>query len=99
MRQSQRADPRVGALLSGIRNPGCRCSELSLPHHVVGEHRVSVVRAVLSPCTGVCQLGSEGLCLGCLRTGDEIARWLQMGDDERLRVMEEVLPLREAARG
>ncbi len=59
---------------------------------------MSVVRAVLSPCTGVCQLGSEGLCLGCLRTGDEIARWLQMGDDERLRVMEEVLPLREAAR-
>jgi len=93
MQESRRADPRVGALLSGVRNP-----RLPLQQQAAGGNRVSVVRAVLSPCTGVCQLGSEGLCLGCLRTGDEIARWLQMGDDERLRVMEEILPLREAAR-
>lgn len=59
---------------------------------------MSLVRAVLSPCTGVCQLGGEGLCLGCLRTGDEIARWLQMDDDERRRLMEDVLPQREARR-
>ncbi len=52
-------------------------------------------RAVLSPCTGVCSLGDDGLCLGCLRTAAEIARWPQMGDDERLRLME-ALPQREA---
>lgn len=56
-------------------------------------------RAVLSPCTGVCCLDERGLCEGCYRTGPEIARWLQMGDDERLRLMEETLPAREAARG
>lgn len=59
---------------------------------------MTVVRAVLSPCTGVCQLGSEGYCLGCLRTGDEIARWLQMSEAERSRLMDDVLPQREAQR-
>jgi predicted Fe-S protein YdhL (DUF1289 family) len=55
-------------------------------------------RAVLSPCIGVCTLDESGLCHGCLRTTAEIARWIQMDDDERLRLMEHVLPAREAAR-
>jgi len=59
---------------------------------------VNVYRAVLSPCIGVCTLSEEGLCHGCFRTGAEIARWLQMGDDERLQLMETVLPARESQR-
>ena len=55
-------------------------------------------RAVLSPCIGVCTLDDEGLCLGCHRSSAEIARWSQMGDDERLHLMEAVLPERESAR-
>lgn len=55
----------------------------------------SAYRAVLSPCIGVCELDERGYCRGCHRTGDEIARWLQMGDDERLRLMEHELPRRE----
>jgi len=58
----------------------------------------SSFRAVLSPCIGVCTLGDDGLCHGCLRSGAEIARWTQMGDDERLRLMERVLPERESRR-
>lgn len=54
-----------------------------------------VYRAVLSPCTGVCTIDTRGLCGGCHRTLDEIARWSTMGDDERLRLMESVLPERE----
>lgn len=54
--------------------------------------------AILTPCTGVCTLDAEGLCLGCHRTTDEIARWGLMGDDERLHLMETVLPGREALR-
>jgi hypothetical protein len=49
----------------------------------------------LSPCTGVCRLDTRGLCMGCLRTGDEIARWTRMSDAETIRLMDEVLPLRE----
>ena len=55
-------------------------------------------RAVLSPCTGVCTLREDGLCAGCLRSADEIAAWPRMDDDARLRLIETVLPLREAAR-
>lgn len=54
-------------------------------------------RAVLSPCTGVCKLDAGGYCEGCRRSIDEIAGWSTMGDDERLRIMEE-LSKREAAR-
>ena len=53
-------------------------------------------RAVLSPCIGVCTLDDDGLCEGCLRTTSEIARWSQMNDDERLRLMEHVLPATQA---
>jgi predicted Fe-S protein YdhL (DUF1289 family) len=58
----------------------------------------SAFRAVLSPCVGVCALDDDGLCRGCHRTSAEIARWIQMNDDERLRLMETVLPDRESRR-
>ena len=55
-------------------------------------------RAVLSPCVGICALDAHGLCEGCHRSSSEIARWPQMNDDQRLHLMEQVLPLREAQR-
>ncbi len=55
--------------------------------------------AMLSPCTGVCCLDERGLCEGCYRTGDEIARWSSMSDGERLRLMEDELPRREDGQG
>jgi predicted Fe-S protein YdhL (DUF1289 family) len=55
-------------------------------------------RAVLSPCVGICSLDAQGLCEGCHRTTAEIARWSQMNDDERLHLMDVVLPRREAQR-
>jgi predicted Fe-S protein YdhL (DUF1289 family) len=50
----------------------------------------------LTPCTGVCRLDTRGLCEGCLRTGDEIARWSTMDDALKLWIMDEVLPHRQA---
>ena len=44
-------------------------------------------------------LSDDGLCDGCHRTNAEIARWSQMNDDERLHLMETVLPERESRRG
>lgn len=58
----------------------------------------SPFRAVPTPCIGVCTLDGEGNCLGCHRTMAEIARWGQMDDDERLHLMDTVLPGREARR-
>ena len=48
-----------------------------------------------SPCVKVCVLhpGAK-LCMGCFRTGEEIARWSRMEPTERRSIMEE-LPTRE----
>ncbi len=51
-----------------------------------------------TPCIKICTLDArQGLCLGCARTIDEIARWSTMSASERTRVMSE-LPARLAAR-
>jgi uncharacterized protein len=50
-----------------------------------------------TPCVKICTLDAHsGLCLGCGRTIDEIARWSVMSAAERARVMCE-LPSRLAA--
>jgi len=50
-----------------------------------------------SPCIKICTLDARsGLCLGCGRTVDEIARWVEMSEAERNRIMAE-LPGRLAA--
>jgi predicted Fe-S protein YdhL (DUF1289 family) len=50
-----------------------------------------------SPCVKICQLDhAKGVCVGCLRTLDEIARWSQMTEEQRLRIMAD-LPKRQAA--
>ena len=39
---------------------------------------------VASPCISVCRLDADtGLCVGCLRTIDEIAAWGALDDDAR----------------
>ena len=40
-----------------------------------------------SPCIRVCRLDPDGLCPGCFRTGDEIARWSRIADEERIKIM------------
>jgi hypothetical protein len=41
-----------------------------------------------SPCIKVCTMdGASGLCIGCGRTLDEIARWSSLGDAERRGIM------------
>ncbi len=50
-----------------------------------------------SPCVNICDVDREtGLCMGCGRTIDEIARWASMTDPERREIMD-VLAARKAA--
>ena len=52
---------------------------------------------VESPCVEICQINAaRGLCIGCHRTLDEIARWLEMSDAERRTVLAR-LPARRRA--
>jgi predicted Fe-S protein YdhL (DUF1289 family) len=57
---------------------------------------VSPPPAIVTPCILVCFIDPEsGLCLGCFRTGDEIANWIAMAPERRVEVMAE-LPGRRA---
>ena len=41
---------------------------------------------VSSPCIHVCKLDDGDVCIGCLRTRDEIACWLRMTEEEKTQV-------------
>ncbi len=46
---------------------------------------------VESPCVNICTIHpAEGLCIGCLRTLDEIAAWSKMAPKARRQVMDEL---------
>ena len=53
---------------------------------------------VKSPCISVCKMDdATGLCIGCLRTLDEIAAWGVAGDEERRAVWQELVKRAESA--
>lgn len=46
----------------------------------------NVSPAVPSPCSGVCRLDEQKVCLGCFRHVEDIREW-RSADDERRRVI------------
>ncbi|HEX2655748.1 MAG TPA: DUF1289 domain-containing protein [Xanthobacteraceae bacterium] len=51
-------------------------------------------KAIASPCINICTLDQKsGLCMGCKRTVEEIARWTSYSDAERAALMKS-LPAR-----
>ena len=45
----------------------------------------------ISPCVGVCSIDPESnLCLGCLRSSNEIAIWSQIDNKKALEIMKEI---------
>lgn len=55
---------------------------------------------IASPCVGVCAMNAgTGYCLGCFRTRDEIAGWLEASREERLAILSLIRRRREAAGG
>lgn len=54
------------------------------------------VPTISSPCIKLCVIDRlSGLCEGCARTLDEVARWGSMNETERLHIMAQ-LPQRKA---
>lgn len=54
---------------------------------------------IVSPCILVCQLDrASGWCLGCGRTGDEIAAWPRLDEATRERLMAHLPPRLAALR-
>ncbi|MBI5791550.1 MAG: DUF1289 domain-containing protein [Rhodocyclales bacterium] len=52
--------------------------------------------AVESPCINICKM-EAGLCIGCRRTLDEIARWANVDDDGKRLILAAVAQRRSSA--
>jgi hypothetical protein len=51
---------------------------------------------IASPCINVCKMDEQtGLCSGCLRKIDEIARWSSIDDSRRLVILAAVAKRRQ----
>ena len=51
----------------------------------VNEHKI------ISPCVGVCEIDVQSqLCIGCLRSTDEIAMWPQIDYEKSLELMNQI---------
>ena len=46
------------------------------------------VEKIKSPCVSICALDMDDVCVGCHRTGEEITRWWEMDNTERLATLE-----------
>ncbi|BFM06537.1 DUF1289 domain-containing protein [Halioxenophilus aromaticivorans] len=44
-------------------------------------------KAVNSPCIAICALNQDDVCTGCYRTGQEIAHWGRLDNDQRRDVL------------
>ncbi|WCN08771.1 DUF1289 domain-containing protein [Marinomonas mediterranea] len=51
----------------------------------------------LSPCVNVCFLNDDDVCVGCYRTGMEIATWGRMTGQEQREVLELVKEREQAS--
>lgn len=52
---------------------------------------------IASPCINICRMNADtGLCEGCLRNLDEIARWSAHDDETRVRILTAVARRRAA---
>ena len=57
----------------------------------------------MSPCTKICKINSEGYCIGCKRSLEEIKNWIRYSDLDKKKIIETLKTRRihekELARG
>ncbi|MGH8283510.1 MAG: DUF1289 domain-containing protein [Gammaproteobacteria bacterium] len=51
-----------------------------------------------SPCVRICCLDDDNICIGCERSLDEIRRWSEMPEQERLETLRQADERREVRR-
>lgn len=42
---------------------------------------------IASPCIGQCGVNEDDICMGCYRSGLEIAKWFQSSEDEKREII------------
>ena len=48
----------------------------------------TTTQTIVSPCINVCRLNAEQFCIGCGRTGAEIAEWLAADSARRTAIVQ-----------
>jgi predicted Fe-S protein YdhL (DUF1289 family) len=48
---------------------------------------VTLELSITSPCSSICSLNEDDVCVGCNRTSNEIRDWRNMSDSEKLEVL------------
>ena len=62
------------------------------------DRQKSPLPEIPSPCVSVCSVNpATGLCLGCLRTIEEIGKWGRASNEERYAILQELKERRRAA--
>ena len=47
---------------------------------------------MISPCVGICKIDDNSkLCIGCLRSEEEIAMWPQINNEKALEIINEIV--------
>ena len=72
-------------------NEGWLCHDWQVPLNP----KIDALNAPTSPCINVCTLDAQGFCVGCLRTGAEIGRWMAMSAAEKWQLLRELAERRE----
>lgn len=49
---------------------------------------------VNSPCINICKLDENKICIGCLRTIDQIANWTKYTDEQKIKINNKLETLR-----
>ncbi|MCH2176500.1 MAG: DUF1289 domain-containing protein [Lentisphaeria bacterium] len=57
-----------------------------------------VLKTNSSPCIQVCKLNKENLCIGCFRSIDEIAFWIDLSEEEQKEVVKQCQIRKETLR-
>jgi len=64
---------------------------LQLAYVSVSRNRGKKLGTVPSPCVKVCRIDTDGFCVGCKRTIDEIREWCIMSEYEQQKLLFELL--------
>lgn len=44
-----------------------------------------------TPCVGICSTLFDPVCRGCLRTAEEVGRWIEMSEEDKRQVWRRIL--------
>lgn len=48
-------------------------------------------KKIKNPCRLICKYDQESICMGCYRTREEVSKWAEYTDEEKLEVYDKII--------